>query len=341
VQLAFERKLLLPEREQDWKRCPHCGAQNSPSAQFCSLCLTRFSIQRDEQAKQAGREGETAEDGAPESQETEHAGSCAGGDEPQAGRGAEDLRAPPGEMWADEALDPALQFDLEALRSRPVSPRARTWAKILAAASAVFVVLSLAVAVLGTLTFRAYIDDRGPSAPAAPPTEPAPAQPAVPSPQPPVQPQGSPSSHPDLSFVAPPGWRVEGVAANIVLSHPDTTSSADIQIQSWVRQQGGPYGFVSGPLQSSSEAQASEELARLVSDYVTSSGAGRASSFRIQVGGVTARGAEGEDAASGRHWRAVGLIHGDWSYFVVGRARGQAELAPAMESLLDSVRFKT
>lgn len=36
--------------------CPKCGAENSDSSAFCSLCLTRFADQQPESEQEAGRQ---------------------------------------------------------------------------------------------------------------------------------------------------------------------------------------------------------------------------------------------------------------------------------------------
>ncbi len=329
----------MPDEPQ-YQRCPHCGAQNTQSAEFCTLCLRRFREPEppEEAVAKSGLEATSGEEDTGQKRE-QPAGQEDSAEQQAAGRqGMRETRAAAGEMWADEALDPSLQFDLGALHSEMVAPRTRMWVRLALVGSALFVVLSLAVAVLGTLSYRSQVKNATPAEEKAAPAE-SPASPT--QTQPPIQPQGSPLEHPDLTFAPPAGWRVEGNAANITLVSPGPPGSDRIDIASWLRQGQWPYGYVNGPLQATQQPAADQEVAKIISDYLSSSGVDGVSSVSYTAGGVAVQGVRGKDEARSRSWQAFGIVHGGWTYFILAQGPEPQSLQNNVEALLQSVRFKT
>lgn len=324
-------------------RCPECGAENSESATFCGLCLTRFS--EPEPQPSAEPQG-LPEDAGPvdtsrPTEDTTTAGAGATDDDWAAGF---EPFAPEAEKTegVDELADLPLEVQLELKRPRDELDMRKVWLRAVLVVALGLVTLGLSMGILA-LMVRQNLEVQSTPGTAGSPTAPGvrsgPSPPATQSTQPS---QDIATSHPDLSFEIPAGWTAGGTADDIVLRSSD--GSMTIEIRSWARSPDGKYQFVGGRLQAGTRAAALREMAPQILDYAYGGTAHlNASATPANAGTVSAVMTEVDKKEEGQYLRAYGFVHDDWTYLASGTAPTalSGHLVRGMQEVLRSVSFKT
>lgn len=304
----------MDKRTNKMIRCPSCGAQNSQSAVFCTLCLTRFdepAAEAEEAGEETGRTPDSIAPDAPASQD-------------------DDLALPP-------------DLELEIARPAKDVDLTRVWVRAAIVFAVALLSLAVSLGVLAILISRQQGKQQitEPQAAPAPPVVTNPEPQTAPAPPAAQQAPGSPAAHPDVSLTPPTGWTMEGTADDIVMRSPE--ASATIEVRSWQRVAGGNYRFVNGDLTGITETSARDQMATQLLAYLHSNAppAG-ARTAGATIAGQPAVTADVSDVGSNSFKRAYGVIHGDWTYLFSGSApvQGQNTLTSGMDAVLQSVSFK-
>lgn len=332
------------------KKCPDCGAENSESATFCTLCLTRFGeplqqAQEAQPAEQTVRSTEEAEGDAQAGGEAAAVASEPGEPaaetcEPGAARGSAETEvapARPGHDWGDvdafEDLPPELQLQLQ--KPREDLDMRRIWMRAGVAIAVSLIALALSVGVLVLIAnqrMRAASDVQMPQQ-----VQPAPAPSVQPAPGP-----TTPETHPDLAFAAPSSWTVSGAFNDIVLRSAD--GSVTVEIRSWQRAASGRYQFVSGELQAVTQSAAVAEVApQLLSFLYGPSVPTTATTSSQSVSGAQGVSASFRDEANNSYREAYAFVRGDWTYLVVGSGVVEAEdkVSSGVRQIIRFISFKS